>query len=133
LNERKEDANNANRQNIISLMDHFIERLLQTRRTLVLAFSLSVSAIILTPLAVGISIFLLLHPSFFLALEKEDEFGIFLAILLFGIIVVCSIWLITGIMLYRSIKSWNKKYTDFLKKREEIDKNIISEYDLDQE
>jgi hypothetical protein len=133
LNERKEDANNANRQNIISLMDHFIERLLQTRRTLVLAFSLSVSAIILTPLAVGISIFLLLHPSFFVALEKEDEFGIFLAILLFGIIVVCSIWLITGIMLYRSIKSWNKKYTDFLKKREEIDKNIISEYDLDQE
>jgi hypothetical protein len=114
-------------------MDHFIERLLQTRRTLVLAFSLSVSAIILTPLAVGISIFLLLHPSFFVALEKEDEFGIFLAILLFGIIVVCSIWLITGIMLYRSIKSWNKKYTDFLKKREEIDKNIISEYDLDQE
>jgi hypothetical protein len=133
VNEGKEDVNNANRQNIISLMDHFIERLLQTRRTLVLAFSLSVSAIILTPLAVGISIFLLLHPSFFVALEKEDEFGIFLAILLFGIIVVCSIWLITGIMLYRSIKSWNKKYTDFLKKREEIDKNIISEYDLDQE
>jgi hypothetical protein len=133
VNEGKEDVNNANRQNIISLMDHFIERLLQTRRTLVLAFSLSVSAIILTPLAVGISIFLLLHPSFFVALEKEDEFGIFLAILLFGIIVVCSIWLITGIMLYRSIKSWNNKYSDFLKKREEIDRNIVSEYDLDQD
>jgi hypothetical protein len=114
-------------------MDHFIEQLLQARKTLVLAYSLSVSAIMLTPLAVGISIFLLLHPSFFVALENEDEFGIFLAALLAGIIVVSSIWLVTGIKQYRSIKSWSKKYDTFLKKREEIDRNIVSEYDLDQD
>jgi hypothetical protein len=133
LNEDNEDVNNTNRQNVISLMDNFIEQLLQTRRTLVLAFSLSVSSIILAPLAVGLSIFLLLHPSFFVTLENEDEFGIFLVILLVGIIVVSSIWLITGIRQYQSIKSWNKKYNIFLKKREEIDRNIVSEYDLDQD
>jgi hypothetical protein len=133
LNEGNEDASNSARQNIISLMDNFIEQLLQTRRTLVLAFTLSVSSIILAPLAVGLSIFLLLHPSFFVALENEDEFGIFLSILLAGIIIVSSIWLVTGIRQYRSIKSWNKKYDMFLKKREEIDRNIVSEYDLDQD
>jgi hypothetical protein len=121
------------RQNIISLMDNFIEQLLQARRTLVVAFTLSISSIILAPIAVGLSIFLLLHPSFFITLENEDEFGIFLSVLLGGIIIVSSIWLVTGIRQYRSIKSWNKKYAMFLKKREEIDRNIVSEYGLDQD
>lgn len=133
LNEANEDANKTSRQNIISLMDNFIEQLLQARRTLVVAFTLSVSSIILAPLAVGLSIFLLLHPSFFVALENEDEFGIFLSILLVGIIIISSIWLVTGIRQYHSIKSWNKKYDMFLKKRDEIDSNIVSEYDLDQD
>lgn len=133
LNEANEDAGKTSRQNIISLMDNFIEQLLQARRTLVVAFTLSVSSIILAPLAVGLSIFLLLHPSFFVALENEDEFGIFLSILLVGIIIISSIWLVTGIRQYHSIKSWNKKYDMFLKKRDEIDSNIVSEYDLDQD
>jgi uncharacterized membrane protein len=135
LNEgnHEEDASNIASQNIISLMDNFIEQLLQARRTLVVAFTLSISSIILAPLAVGISIYLLLHPSFFVALENQDEFGIFLTILLVGIIIVSSIWLVTGIKQYRSIKSWNKKYDMFVKKREEIDRNIVSEYDLDQD
>ena len=132
LNEANEDASKTSPQNIISLMDNFIEQLLQARRTLVVAFTLSVSSIILAPLAVGLSIFLLLHPSFFVALENEDEFGIFLSILLVGIIIISSIWLVTGIRQYHSIKSWNKKYDMFLKKRDEIDSNIVSEYDLDQ-
>ena len=129
----EEDASNIASQNIISLMDNFIEQLLQARRTLVVAFTLSISSIILAPLAVGISIYLLLHPSFFVALENQDEFGIFLTILLVGIIIVSSIWLVTGIRQYRSIKSWNKKYDMFVKKREEIDRNIVSEYELDQD
>jgi uncharacterized membrane protein len=135
LNEgnHEEDASNIASQNIISLMDNFIEQLLQARRTLVVAFTLSISSIILAPLAVGISIYLLLHPSFFVALENQDEFGIFLSILLVGIIIVSSIWLVTGIKQYRSIKSWNKKYDMFVKKREEMDRNIVSEYDLDQD
>lgn len=115
-------------------MDNFIEQLLQTRKTLAVAFTLSISSIVLTPLAIGISIFLLLHPSFFVILEKEDGFGIFLSILLIGIIIVSSTWLVTGIKQYRSIRSWNKNYNTFLKKREEIDRNILSEYDdLDQD
>ena len=132
-NHEEEDASNIASQNIINLMDNFIEQLLQARRTLVVAFTLSISSIILAPLAVGISIYLLLHPSFFVALENQDEFGIFLSVLLVGIIIVSSIWLITGIRQYRSIKSWNKKYDMFVKKREEIDRNIVSEYELDED
>ena len=132
-NHEEKDASNIASQNIINLMDNFIEQLLQARRTLVVSFTLSISSIILAPLAVGISIYLLLHPSFFVALENQDEFGIFLSVLLVGIIIVSSIWLVTGIKQYRSIKSWNKRYDMFVKKREEIDRSIVSEYELDQD
>jgi apolipoprotein N-acyltransferase len=134
LNEDNEDVNSKFRQNVITLMDNFIEQILQkTKDTLSLALSLSLSAIALAPLAIGLSIFLLLHPSFFLILEKESEFGLFLSILLAGVIIVSLIWLVTGIRQYRSIKLWNKKYSVFTERKEELDKNIVAEYDLDQD
>ena len=134
MNEDNEDVNSKFRQNVITLMDNFIEQILQkTKDTLSLALSLSLSAIALAPLAIGLSIFLLLHPSFFLILEKESEFGLFLSILLAGVIIVSLIWLVTGIRQYRSIKLWNKKYSIFTERKEELDKNIVAEYDLDQE
>jgi apolipoprotein N-acyltransferase len=134
LNEDNEDVNSKFRQNVITLMDNFIEQILQkTKDTLSLALSLSLSAIALAPLAIGLSIFLLLHPSFFLILEKESEFGLFLSVLLAGVIIVSLIWLVTGIRQYRSIKLWNKKYSVFTERKEELDKNIVAEYDLDQD
>jgi hypothetical protein len=134
LNEDNEDFNSKFRQNVITLMDNFIEQILQkTKDTLSMALSLSLSAIALTPLAIGLSIFLLLHPSFFLILEKESEFGLFLSILLAGVIIVSLLWLVTGIRQYRSIKLWNKKYSIFTERKEELDRNIAAEYDLDQD
>lgn len=128
------DLNNStSRHNVISLMDSFIQQILATRKTLVLALSLSISSIVLAPFAIGLSVFLALHPSFFAILEREEEFGLFLSILLGGVVIVTSIWLIAGIKQYRSIISWNKNYNTFLKKKEEIDKDILSEYDLDQD
>ena len=132
--EDNEDFNSAFRQNVITLMDNFIEQILQkTKDTLSLSLSLSLSSIALAPLAIGLSIFLLLHPSFFLILEKESEFGLFLSILLVGVVIVSLIWLVTGIRQYRSIKLWNKKYSVFIERKEELDKNIAAEYDLDQD
>jgi hypothetical protein len=132
--ERKDlNHDTTERQNVISLMDSFIEQLSQTKKTLVLAFSLSISSIVLAPLAVGLSIFLILHPSFFAILEKEEEFGVFLMILLAGIIIVSLTWLVTGFKQYRSISSWNKKYNLFLKKKKAIDTDIVAEYDLDKD
>lgn len=134
MNEDNEDVNSKFRQNVITLMDNFIEQILQkTKDTLSLALSLSLSAIALAPLAIGLSIFLLLHPSFFLILEKESEFGLFLSILLSSVIIVSLIWLVTGIRQYRSIKLWNKNYSVFTERKEELDKNIVAEYDLDQD
>jgi hypothetical protein len=112
-----EDLKNTSPQNVIRLIDSFIEQMRQTKKTLALALSLSISSIVLAPVAIGLSIFLLQHPSFFAILERENEFGLVLVGLLLGIIILSSIWFVEGIKQYRSINSWNKKYMMYSKKK----------------
>jgi hypothetical protein len=60
-------------------MDSFIEQITAIRKTLL---GVSISALILAPLAIGLSIYLSLHRSSFAILEIENEFGLVLSILL---------------------------------------------------
>ena len=116
--------------NILSLIDSFIEQIFHLKRSLTL---ISLSAIILACLAIALSIFLLRHPSFFLVLEMEDEFGLVLSILLAAIIIISAIWIVAGIKQYRSISSWSKRYNDYVKHKEALDKKFATEYDLRQD
>jgi len=118
---------NTARENILSLMDSFIEQITAIRKTLL---GVSISALILAPLAIGLSIYLLLHPSFFAILEIENEFGLVLSILLGAVLVISSIWLITGIRQYSSIISWSSRYNEYVKEKEQMDRRIASQYGL---
>ncbi len=125
-----EDEFKFSRTNLIGLMDNFIERILELRKIL---FGVSVSGLILAPFAIGLSIFLITHPHFFLLLEREYDFGIALSILL-GVIISISVgWMVIGIRQYVAIKSWNKKYQEFLQEKDEINKKIASGYGLEQD
>ena len=128
-----EDLKNTSPQNVIRLIDSFIEQMRQTRKTMALSLSLSISSIVVAPVSIGLSIFLLQHPSFFAILERENEFGLVLIVFLIGVIILSSVCLVVGIKQYRSINSWNKKYSVYSKKKEELDRNIATEYDLDQD
>ena len=118
------------RQDILNLIDSFIEQILCIRKILL---GVSISAVFLAPLAIGVSVYLLLHPSFFGILETENEFGSALSILLGAVIIISSIWLVTGIRQYRSVKFLNKKYEQYMKEKDEIDRKIASQYGLDQD
>lgn len=120
----------SSRQDILALLDNFIQQIQQLRRILL---GVSVSAIILAPLAIALSIYLLLHPSFFAVLEIENEFGLVLSVLLSAVIVISSIWLLTGIRQYRSMNVWNRRYSEYEKGKEEIDRKIASQFGLDQD
>jgi hypothetical protein len=119
----------TSRHDILSLVDGFMERVFQIRKTFI---RVSLSAVILAPLAIALSTFLLLHPSFFAVLEIENEFGVALCLLLGAVIIISSIWLITGIRQYLLINSWNKRYNQYLKEKQEIDRNIASQYGSDE-
>ena len=102
----------AARENILSLMDGFIEQITSIRKTLL---GVSISALILAPLAIGLSVYLILHPSFFAILEIENEFGLVLSILLVAVLIISSIWFASGIRQFRSISSWSKRYNGYKK------------------
>jgi hypothetical protein len=116
------------RYNILNLIETFIEQIFRIRKTLL---GVSISAIIMAPIAIGLSIFLLLHPSFFAILEMENEFGIVLSVLLGAIIIISSVWLLVAIRQYRLIGSWNKRYGNYMREKQEIDRTIASQYGED--
>ena len=94
---------------------------------------MSISAIVLAPLAIALSIYLLIHPSFFGILETENEFGLVLSILLGAVIITSAIWLFTGIKQYYSMSQWKRRYAEYLREKEEIDKKIALRFGLNQD
>jgi hypothetical protein len=118
-------SSSSSRYRLLSLIDNFIEQIFQIRKTL---FGVSISALVLAPIAIGLSIFLLQHPSFFAILDIENEFGDVLAVLLGAIIIISSIWLVAGIKQYRLIGSWKKRYGDYIRQKQEMDRKIASQY-----
>jgi hypothetical protein len=94
---------------------------------------MSISAIVLGPLAIALSIYLLFHPSFFAILERENEFGLVLTVLLGAVIITSGIWLVTGIRQYYSMNQWKKRYEEYLREKEAMDRKIASQFGLDQD
>jgi len=128
--DNQDDLISSTRQDILALLDSFIHQIQNIRRILL---GVSVSAIILGPLAIALSIYLLLHPSFFAVLETENEFGLVLTVLLGAVIIISGIWLVTGIRQYYSMSQWKKRYEEYLKEEEAIDRKIASQFGLDKD
>lgn len=113
---------------ILSSMDSFIEKIQHIRGIML---GVSISAVILAPFAIGISAYLITHPKFLLLVENENEFGYMLIILLTMVLVTSGIWLVAGLRQFRSLSSWNKRYCNYLEKREDLDKTIATKFHLD--
>jgi hypothetical protein len=118
----------SSRYSILNLIEAFIDQIFHIRKTLL---GVSISAVIMAPIAIGLSVYLLRHPSFLAVLEIENEFGIILGVLLGAIIIISSIWLVVGIRQYRLIGSWNKRYGNYIREKQEIDRTIASQYGED--
>ena len=120
----------STRQDILSILDSFIQHVHHIRKILL---GVSVTAIILAPLAIVLSIYLLIHPSFFAVLETENEFGLVLTVLLGAVIITSATWLFTGIRQYYSMSQWKNRYEEYRREKEAIDRKIASQFGLDQD
>jgi hypothetical protein len=85
----------------------------------------------MAPIAIGLSVYLIRHPSFFAILETQSEFGIVLSALLGAIVIISSVWLLVGVRQYRLIGSWNKRYENYIREKQEIDRTVASQYSED--
>lgn len=120
----------ASQYNILNLTDSFIEQMVKIRNTLRV---MSISALILAPIAIGLALYLINHPSFFNVLQTQGEFGVILSLLLGSVIAISSVWMIAGIRQYLLIDSWNKKYQLFVSRKNEIDNEIAREFISDKD
>lgn len=128
--DNQDSLTSSTRQDILNLLDSFIHQIQHIRRILL---GMSISAIVLAPLAIALSVYLLFHPSFFAVLERENEFGLVLTVLLGAIIIISGIWLFTGIRQYSSMSQWKKRYEEYRREKEAIDRKIASQFGLDQD
>jgi hypothetical protein len=109
------------RNNILYLLDSFIEQIHKIRRFLI---GVSVSSIILAPIAISLAVYLFTHQSFYRVLEAESEFGFGLIVLLSAVIIISSILFVTGILQYKQIGSWHKKYESYKKEKDDVEEYI---------
>ena len=119
---------NVERNNILYLLDSFIEQIHKIRKFLL---GVSVSSIILAPIAILLALYLFTHQSFFKVLEAESEFGFGLIILLSAVIIISSITFVTGIIQYKQIGSWHKKYESYKKEKDEVEQYISNKFKFD--
>jgi hypothetical protein len=129
-NDNQDPLTSSTRQDILSLLDSFIQQI-QRIRTILLG--MSVSAIVLAPMAIALSVYLFFHPSFFAILEIENEFGLVLTVLLVAVIITSGTWLVTGVRQYYSMSQWKKRYEEYRREKEAIDRKIASQFGLDQD
>jgi hypothetical protein len=128
VNNDEDEVANTARANLLTLMDTFIQQILNIRTTLL---GVSISALILAPIAIGLSVYLIRHPSFFAILEIENEFGTVLSVLLVSVIVISCVWLYAGIKQYKKIGSWSSRYKAYLNEKSEINRKISSQFGLE--
>ncbi len=125
-----DQKDNSSRTDILKMLDTFIDQMSKIRKTLKVV---SISALILAPLALALSLYLIRHPSFLGLMDARDEFGIVLVTLLSSVIVISSIWIVMGIRQYRLIDSWSKRYEEYLRGKEEMDREIASNFGVAEE
>ena len=113
------------RNNILTIIDSFIEQIAKIRRFFI---GVSISSIILAPIAISLALYLFTHQSFFRIVEAEREFGFGLVVLLIAVIIISSILFVTGILQYRQIDSWHKKYESYKKEKDDINQYIANKF-----
>ena len=113
------------RDNILAILDGFIKQIDKIRKFLI---AVSISSLILAPIAISLASFLFTHPSFFKVLEAESEFGLVLIFFISIVILVSILLFVVGILQYRRISSWHKKYLIYKKERNEMDKYISERF-----
>jgi len=113
------------RNNILDIIDSFIEQIAKIRRFFI---GVSFSSIILAPIAISLALYLFTHQSFFRIVEAEKEFGFGLVVLLIAVVIISSILFVSGILQYRQIGSWHKKYESYKKEKDDINQYIANKF-----
>lgn len=114
----------ATRNDVLNLLNELIGRVNNVKRVYV---GTTFSAIILAPLSISLSTYLVFHPSFYRLLDSEEGFGYVLAGFLGFLVSLSSTWLVAGLRQYQTLKKWNRKYDNYLASRITFEKSVAAQ------
>jgi hypothetical protein len=116
------DDNNRPPVTIFELLDELISHMNTIKNIFML---LILSSFILAPIALIVTGIFVLHPFFlYRILFRLPAVGGFLLLLISVSIMLASIWLFIGASEWRFFSDWNKKFSRYISKRKQVDKEL---------
>ena len=115
------------RSTVLALIESYITQMLILRKTLLLVF---VSGVILAPVSIVLSVYILMHPSLNEIMDRQDNFGEVLVILLTAVFISCVLWFGLSLKQYISIGQWNRRYKQYLIEHDVFEKQLLQRYGL---
>jgi len=95
------------RGTVLALIESYITQMLILRKTLLLVF---ISGVILAPVSIVLSVYILIHPSLDEITDRQDNFGEVLVLLLTAVFIGSVLWFGLSLKQYISIGQWNRRY-----------------------
>ena len=99
------------RGTVLALIESYITQMLILRKTLLLVF---ISGVILAPVSIVLSVYILIHPSLDEITDRQDNFGEVLVLLLTAVFIGSVLWFGLSLKQYISIGQWNRRYKQHL-------------------
>lgn len=110
------------KESLLETVDDLIFHLNNARMIFVV---LSLSSLILAPIAIVVALFFILHPRFlrfFLAVEPFVGLSFMVYVIL--TVVMSAVWLIVGWREYRFLSQWNARFKRFISLKEKVDREL---------
>jgi hypothetical protein len=115
------------RSTVLALIESYVTQMLILRKTLLLVF---ISGVILAPVSIVLSVYILIHPSLDEIMDRQDNFGEVLVLLLTAVFISSVLWFGLSLKQYISIGQWNRRYKQYLRDHAVFESQLLQRYGL---
>ena len=121
----KGEEKTQERTSLLETIDDLIFHMNDPRMLFVI---LTISSLIIAPIAIIMAIVLMGHPFFLpLILSKSRFFGLIFLFYIIFVVILSLIWLYVGLKEYRFLSRWNERFKKYMSLKERIDRELQKE------
>lgn len=121
----KDEEKSEERISLLKTIDDLIFHMNDARMLFVI---LSISSLIIAPIAIIMAIVFMGHPAFLLFLLRQNLFfGLMFLIYIIFVVILSLIWLYVGLKEYRFLSRWNERFKKYMSLKERVDRELQKE------
>lgn len=112
-------------ESLLETLDDLIFHMNDARVTFII---LSISSLIIAPIAIIMAIVFTFNPAFLRwLLNRNLFFGLIFLIYIILVVILSSIWLFVGLREYRFLSKWNERFKKYISLKERVDRELQKE------